>query len=122
MEPLPEQDFTWQILPGSKFNDFDPGKIDVPAAVVDGEFAGRRKFMSYPDPQKMDWSPRILKRLIESLGVEMLEEEGSNPIAYLNRVAGNRFGAPIKHRKYTSDAGVEVTKDDINIFNVHAAA
>ncbi len=121
LEPLPAREFEFQLLPGAKGSDFDPNRIEVSAAVTEGEFAGRKVFFSYPDPAKQDWSPRVLARLIQALGVEAMP--GESPVIYLNRAAASnaRFGSKIRHRKVQTEGG-EVTKAELDIFAVKPAA
>ena len=120
IEPVAEGNYTLQLLPGAKFSEQDSQKIEASAAITDGEFAGRKLFFTYPDPAKFDWSPRVFKRLVNSLGVDMTEGEG--PTEYLNRAAGQRFAGPVRHRKYTAQDGTEVTKAELVIFNLGPAA
>lgn len=104
-------DYTLQVLPGSKFSDKDPGKVEVNAAVVGGEFNGRRAFISYPDPAKQEWSPVAFKRLTVAIGVDV--EPGESPVAYLNRVAGLHFVMPIGIRVDNEN----VPRQDYKLFN-----
>lgn len=115
--PVAEGEHVFELLPGAKYSDFDPARVEAQAAIVDGEFQGRKMFFSYPDPAKQEWSPRVFKRLVESLGQDI--ESGENPVSYLNRSAGLRFKAPVTHRKGEEGAPV---KADLNIFKVKPAA
>lgn len=122
IEPLPDREFKWQLLPGAKFSDFDAQRVEAQAAVAEGEFAGRKIYFSYPDPAKQDWSPRVFARMVHALGVEIMP--GETPVAYLNRAAGQgaTFLAPAKRRQ-TQVEGSEnaVPKVDLVIFNVKPA-
>lgn len=93
LEILPSKTFTFTVLPGAKYDDRDPDNISVNVAVVnDSEFSGRRLFLNYkPDDVK------ALKRLEQALGVDA--EAGEDPVAYLNRAAGNNFTMPVTHSK-----------------------
>lgn len=93
-ELLPGGDYTFEVVQGSaKFGKFDPNAVEFRASVVGGEFAGRPVFISYPDPEKQDWSPTAFKRLSVALGVEIADGEG--PIDYLGRVGGLHFNLPV---------------------------
>lgn len=116
MEVLPEGEYTFQILPGAKFSDRDAGKVEFQAAVAAGEHAGRRVFLSYPNPAEYDWAPRQFKRMVEVLGADI--QKGEGPTEYLNRVQGLRFGAPVIH-KIDSQG---VTRANVNLSKVKAAA
>jgi hypothetical protein len=118
-EVLPEnQYFNFELLAGAKPSRFDPDRIECAAKVIDGEFAGRVKYFSYPDPAKVgDWVRGVFIRATRAFGVEI--EKGETPVEYLNRVAGAHFSAPVKHRIVDSD-GVDSTKDEIKIGNIKA--
>lgn len=92
-ELLPAASYTVEVLGGAKAGTFDSGAIDVPVAVVGGEFNGKRLFMSFPNPEKQDWSPTAVKRVGVALGVDF--EQGEHPIAYFQRVQGLRFTLPV---------------------------
>lgn len=109
--------YIFELLPGAKNSDYDAERVEVQAAIAEGEFAGRKLFFSYPDPAKQEWAPRVFKRLVESLGMDI--EAGEKPVVYLNRAAGLRFKAPVTHRKGEEGAPV---KADLNIFKVRPAA
>lgn len=119
LEILPEGHYTFK-LSGAKYGERDPNRIEVSASVsTEGDFTGRKVFFSYPDPSrpKCDWSPRMLKRLQIAIGVD--PQVGEDPVAYLNRVAGNTFGAPIKHSKPTEE--YPNPRAELDIFNVSPA-
>ena len=118
MDLLPTGDYTLQILPGAKYSDFDPGRVEFAAAVVGGEQNGRRIFVSYPNPAKQDWSPKQFKKLVEVLGEDITE--GESPVEYLNRNAGLRFEGTVDHRTYEAEGG-KVTKAQVNIFKPRVA-
>lgn len=115
---LPEDtDYVWELLPGAKFGKFDAGRVEAAGKVASGEFAGRVKYFSYPDPKKQSWSAGVFVRLTKALKIDI--EDGEGPVDYLNRVAGNHFIAPVKHRLITYE-GADTTKDEIKITNVKA--
>jgi hypothetical protein len=116
--PVAEGEYTFELLAGAKFSEYDAARVEAAAAIVDGEFAGRRLFFSYPDPDKQEWAPRVFKRLVESLGQDI--EQGENPVSYLNRSAGLRFKAPVKHRAGGDEGAPK--KADIDIFHVKPSA
>lgn len=109
--------YVFELLPGAKMSDYDPAKVEAQAAITEGEFAGRKLFFSFPDPAKQEWSPRILRRFVESLGLE--PEPGESPVQLLNRGAGLRFKAPVKHRAVTEEGAPP--KVDLDIFHVRPA-
>lgn len=120
IEIIPEGDYTFKLA-GAKYSDRDPNRVEVNASVAtEGDFTGRKVFFSYPDPNrpKCEWSPRMLKRLINAIGVDVLP--GEDPVSYLNRAAGNTFGAPVKHSKPTEE--YPNPRAELDIFNVHPAA
>lgn len=93
-ELLPAAKYTFEVVPNTaKFGKFDPNAVEFRAAVVGGEFNGKPVFISYPDPDKQDWSLVAFKRLTVALGVEI--DKGEGPIDYLNRVGGLRFDMPV---------------------------
>jgi hypothetical protein len=115
---LPEEvDYVWELLPGAKFGRFDLERVEAAGKVASGEFAGRVKYFSYPDPKKQSWSPGVFVRMTKAIGIEL--EDGEGPVDYLNRVAGNHFVAPVKHRMVSYE-GADTTKDEIKITNVKA--
>lgn len=110
-ELLPKGDYEVEILGGAAAGKFDPNAVEVPLAVAKGEFAGRRLFMSFPDPDKYDWAPTAVKRVSVAIGAEFAPEE--HPIAYFNRVQGMHFvlGVDIKNDKN------EVPRQQLGILN-----
>lgn len=123
LEPVAIGDYVFQLNAGTKRSDNDPDKIECSATVAEGQFAGRRIYFSYPSPQRFDWAPRVLKRLVMALGVDA--NEGEHPVDLLNRavseLGGNaRFMAPVKDGK-TSEA-YPTPKRELDIFKVRAAA
>jgi hypothetical protein len=123
IEPIAIGEYTFNLLAGTKRGDNDPDRIELSASVAEGPFAGRRVYFSYPSPQKCDWSPRILKRLIIALGVDPMENE--HPVEFFNRavteLGGNaRFAAPVKDGKVTE--AYPTPKRELDIFKVRASA
>lgn len=122
-EIIPVGTYTWELAPGAKFNEYGALKFSV-TAVDAGEFTGRRLFPSFPNPEgtsqagkSFAWSKTCFKRLIAAIGVE--PEEGEAEDAYLNRVAGNRFRCPVKHR---SSEDYPTPQAELNLFNFSPAA
>ena len=126
METLPENvPFTFALLPGAKYGQWNPNKIELGAKVVEGEYAGRVSYFSYGDPTAVPSMPAALKRLELALVADGAPsiETGEDPVVYLNNpdVVGKRFIAPLKHRTYERE-GENITKADISIFKVKAVA
>jgi hypothetical protein len=118
-EVLPEgRKFVFELLEGAKPASFDPDRINFSAKVVDGEFAGRVVYASYPNPEKVgQWVKGVFIRMTHALGEPI--GDGEHPVDYLNRMAGHHFVAPVKHRQVQQD-GVDTIKGEINIGNVSA--
>ena len=120
LEPIGEGEYTLQLL-GANYDERDSQRINVRASIVsDGEYTGRKVFFSYPDPMKQEWSPRVLKRLEQAIGVDATP--GEDPVGFLNRAQGARFATQIKHRRYTPEGGSEVVRTEVNIFGVRPSA
>lgn len=126
MEIIPSGAYTFQIL-GAKYDEKGAGRLEVTATIVtEGDFTGRKMYFSFPDPdsissrtgKKNDWSAKALKRLEQSLGVD--SAPGEDPVSYLNRAAGNRFSAPVKHSKPTDE--YPNPRAEVDIFNFSPAA
>lgn len=126
IEMIPEKSFTWELLPGAHYDARDPGRIVAQAAIVqDGEFTGRRLTFSYPDPesinskgQRNEWSAKAVRRLLDAIGYDLMPQE--DPVEALNKAAGGKFSAPVKHSKPTDE--YPNPRADLNIFNPKAAA
>ena len=124
METLPENvPFTFQLLAGAKYGQWDPNKIELGAKVVSGEYAGRVVYFSYGNPEKSPSMIQALKRLEVALvkdGAPAIEAD-EDKVAYLNNpdVVGKHFIAPLKHRTYEKD-GENITKADVSVFKVRA--
>jgi len=114
-ELLPKGSYTFSVLPGSKYNDRDPGRVDFALAVVGGEFAGKRIYTSFPNPQQFSWSPTVLKRFAEAIGSD--PEPGEDPVTYLNRVANLHVDYDVIHK--ADSQGVE--RANINLFKPRPA-
>lgn len=94
---IPAGRYKFSLLPGAttRVNNFGTEELVVSAVVSEGDQAGRRVFMQYPDPEsvnsktnkKADWSAQAMKKLEVSLGVD--QGQGEPVEAYLNRVANN---------------------------------
>lgn len=97
---IPAGTYTFNLLPGAtvRTNKFGTEELVASAAISEGDQAGRRIFLQYPDPTSVnentgktaDWSAQALKKLELALGVEQAETE--TPVTYLNRVASNGHG------------------------------
>lgn len=124
MERLPEGDYVFALLPGAKYNQWNPNKIEVGAKVAEGEYAGRVLYFSYGDPEKTPSMLGAMKRLERALSKSSGKEAeaGQNPIDYLNAVAGAKFVGTVRHRTYTDNNGEEQTKADMALFKIKAAA
>lgn len=125
MERVPEGEYTFALLAGAKYGQFDTNKVELAAKVAEGEYTGRVIYFSYPDPAKQDWSPNALKRLESSLkkdGAPSIEE-GQDPVVFLNQetVVGTKFKAPVFHRDYTGADGTEQKRAEIRLFKVRPA-
>lgn len=110
LEILPKGEYTFSILPGSKFNDKDAGRVDFTLAVVSGEFVGKRIYASFPNPDNYPWSPTAFARLVQAVGTDA--EIGESPVSYLNRVANLHVNYPVTHK--ADSAGVD--RANINLF------
>ena len=125
MERIPEGEYVFALLAGARYGKFDQGKIELAGKIVDGEYAGRVIYFSYPDPAKQDWSPAALKRL-ESCLVKAgapAAEEGQDPVSYLSQedVVGAQFKALVFHRDYTDSNGEEQKRTEIRLFKIKPA-
>ena len=121
LEPIAAGDnYVFQLLGGTLE---ESGRLAAKAAIVsDGEFTGRKVFFSYPDPDKVEWAPRVLKRLEQAMGVDAIP--GEDPAGYLNRAAlsGARFGGRIFHETYTPEGATEPKiQARLDIFTVRPA-
>lgn len=117
LETIPEKTYTWELAPGARED--ESGRIVASATIVnDGEFTGRRLTFSYPNPEHYDWSPRVLKRLIEVMGLD--STPGQNPVEVLNAASGSRFSAAVKHSAPTPE--YPRARANLDIFNVKPAA
>jgi hypothetical protein len=122
-EVIPDGVYTLELNPGSKLNDKE--SVLVSASISqDGEFTGRKVYFSYPDPESVSskgtvnsWSAVAFKRLEQAIGVDM--NEGELPVDYLNRVAGNKFQAPIQTTPATDE--YPQPRTNVKIFNVRPA-
>jgi hypothetical protein len=130
--PVPLGQYIFQLQPGAEYriNPFNNiQELNVRFDVVDGEYAGRPTFVTYPDPtatskggKSLKFSAQALKRLEIALGTDALPGEDS--ATYLNRVAMSahaRITASIIDASYEKD-GVTVPKVQFGIFTVAPAA
>jgi len=118
-ELLPKGSYVFSILPGARRNDKDPERVDFTLAVAEGEFAGKRIFASFPNPDEYTWSPTTFARLVEALGVEVEPTETGTEgvVAYLNRVANLHVGYDVSHK--ADKTGVD--RANINMFKPRPA-
>lgn len=128
MENLPEGNYVFAILPGAKYGQWDPQRIELGAKVVEGEYSGRVQYFSYGNPEKAPSMVQAFKRLEVALvkdGAPAIET-GQDPVAYLNSddVVSKRFVGPIKYRTLPLKEGQEVpdTKADLGVFKVKSVA
>lgn len=116
---LPEEkEFVFELLPGARYGRFQQGRVEAAARVAEGEFTGRVLYFSYPDPTEQPWSIGVFARMIKALGPA---DEGEDPVAYLNRVAGQRFVSKVRHRRVDAEGGEQI-KQEIKIGNVKPVA
>jgi hypothetical protein len=114
--------YVFALNAGAKYN--ERGAILASATIEsDGEFKGKRMLFSYPDPESVSsegkvqqWAGVALKRLEVALGVDT--EEGEDPVAYLNRAAGNKFAANVT----VKDDNTGTKRSNIQLLNVKPAA
>jgi hypothetical protein len=131
MELIPEGTYEFALLPGAKYGQWNPAKIELGAKIVSGEYAGRVQYFSYGDPEKVPSMLVAFKRLEEALakntGVSITE--GEDPVTYLNNpdVVGGKFIAPIRHRTYEKKGEVDAqgnpvleSKSDVSVYKVKA--
>lgn len=115
-EVLPKGTYTFSLLPGSKFNDRNPNRVDFNLAVAEGEFVGKRIFSSFPDPNEYPWSLNVFARLRDALGLEA--HDGENPVDYLNRATNLHVKYEVIHKK--DAAGVD--RANVNLFKPEPAS
>jgi hypothetical protein len=122
VDVIPEGTYTFRLNNGAKYAD---SQAILASATIesDGEFRGKRVLFSYPDPESLDkngkvqdWSKVAFKRLEVALGQDV--EDGEDPVAYLNRVAGGVFMAGVKVREDNSGT----KRSNLQILNVKPAA
>lgn len=129
---IPIGTYVMTLLPGAttRQNKFGTEELVVSAAIAEGDQAGRRIFLQYPDPdsvnsktgKKATWSAPALKKLEIALGVEQGDSE--TPTDFLNRVASNG------HSKFQIDiapankirAGESEPRTEPKLFTVQPAA
>jgi hypothetical protein len=107
--------YTFSLNSGAKYNDF--GGIYASATITsDGEFKGKRVSFSYPNPEEYPWAGPALKRLAVVTGQEV--EDNEDPVAFLNRIAGNPFSAKIVNK----DDKTGVKRSNLQTMSVKVAA
>lgn len=126
MELLPEGKYVFSLLPGAKYNQWNPNKIEVGAKVEEGDFKGRVIYFSYGDPDKTPSMKTAMKRLEVALAASTgVEANGTDPLSYLNNadVVGGKFLAPVRHRIIpATEEKPETPKAEISIFKVASVA
>ena len=113
--------YVFAINAGAKYN--ERGAVLASATIEsDGDFKGKRMLFSYPDPESVSsegkvqgWSSVAFKRLSIAVGQDI--EEGEDPVAYLNRIAGSKFAAGVTVKE--TDTG---KRSNIQLLNVKPAA
>lgn len=119
LDLIPEKKYAFQLT-GANWDERDPNRLICRANIVsEGPQQGRRVVFSLPDADRYAFVKTSLKRLEQALGVEKMDDE--DPVAYLNRAAGNKFMTNIQHRSYTPEGGSEITRHEVNIFNFDPA-
>jgi hypothetical protein len=123
MATVPEGQYVMTLLPGAKYNQWSPNKLEVGAKIAEGEYANRVVYFSYGDPEKVPTMAGAFKRLEIALaknsGVAI--ETGDDPVAYLNSVAGAKFIGTVRHRTFVKQGETEPTLAvDLNVFKVKA--
>lgn len=107
--------YVFQLNSGAKYNDF--GGIYASATIQsEGDFTGKRVSFSYPNPDEYNWSAPALKRLSVVVGIDV--EEGEDPVAFLNRIAGNNFAGKIVNK----DDKTGVKRSNLQTMSVKPAA
>ena len=120
MELIPEGKYVFALLPGAKYSQWNPNKIEAGAKIVEGEFAGRVVYFSYGDPEKVPAMVGAFKRLEIALSkyTGTAIETGQDPVDFLNSTSDARFISDIKHRTYTNNEGETNTKAELAVFKV----
>ena len=125
METIPEGSYAFALLPGAKYNQWQPGKVEVGAKITEGDYAGRVCYFSYGDPDKVPSMVQAFKRLEVALVTDgaPAAEAGEDPVTYLNNpeVVGKRFLGPVRHRLLPAKDDLPAqTKVDVAVFKVKA--
>jgi len=126
MELLPVGKYTFELLPGARYDERNGGIVAMAAVVNNGEFNGKRVYLTYPDPESIgsrsgkvqSWSTVAFKRFEQAIGIEI--DAGEDKVDYLHRIAGNRFTMPVKHSEPSDD--YPTAKVNAQLLNVSAAA
>ena len=117
LEPIAAGKYDFTLAGGAKYD--DKGRILVSAVIAsEGEFTGKHVFFSYPDPEQVPDSSKLLARLMHAMGIDAVP--GEDPVAFLNRAAGGRFRAAIKHSENKEDPSIKYA--NLNIYSVGAAS
>lgn len=124
-ESIPAGTYTFELAAGASYDE-RTGAIKASGIVADeNEYKGKRVFFSYPDPESLSskgkvqaWSAQAFKRLEQAIGVDV--ESGEDKVAYLHRVAGNRFSMPVVLSTPTDE--YPTPRANAQLLNVKAAA
>lgn len=124
MDTIPNGQYVFELITGTKYGKFDPNKLEVPAKIAEGEFKGRIVYLSYPDPAKKSWSPAAVKRLEMALvkdGAAAISDN-QDPTVFFNQddVVGHKFISVYETREYTGNDGEQKKASDVKLFKVRA--
>jgi hypothetical protein len=120
--PIPAGKYIFTLLPGTSVRVNEKTgeeSLNVPLAIAEGDYSGRREWASYPDPNSITqtgknagkpktWSKQAMKKLQVSLGHDPLP--GETPVDYFNRIAagGNaRFSGDMSPANFIKDGATE---------------
>jgi hypothetical protein len=120
LEPVAIGEYVFEVL-GAKPKDENNDRTEVVTSIVEGPFAGRKMYLSFPAPADFDWSERIMKRFLIALGIEEQVQPGQHPAEVIQEHGrGLRFTASVKDGKVSEK--YPVPRREVNIFNIKAAA
>ena len=112
---VPDGTYTFLLNPGAAYN--ERGGINASATIEsEGDVRGKKVLFSYPDPAEYAWSAPALKRLALATGNDV--EEGEDPVAFLNRIAGSHFSTKIVNK----DDKTGVKRSNLQTMSVKPAA
>ena len=106
LEPVGEGAYDFQLRGAKVITSESGSRLAVTATVItEGDFTGRSVTHTFFPGE---YTAKFLKRLEIALGVDALPGEKNQD--YLNRVAGNRFNAVVKHRPSKDNPEVKYTE------------